>query len=141
MGSFNVARDFKPERSLMVYVFSSGGLIMFGRLFTVAIFSVALAIPVVAQNPKREQKQAKVEKKAAKNKDGAEALKLQKKLNLSEEQTSQVRALLAERDRRSGGLKGKDAKAARQQFMTSLRGILTPEQLEKLDERRAGKKR
>jgi Spy/CpxP family protein refolding chaperone len=102
---------------------------MLGRLLLIAIISAGLAMPAVGQNPERQQrKELKQQKKG--NKD--QALKFQKRLGLTDEQTSQVRALLAERER-------KDAKGARRDFQTRLRAILTPEQLEKLGEGR-GKK-
>ena len=101
---------------------------MLGKLLLIAIISAGLAMPAVGQNPEKQQRKELKQKKG--NKD--QALKFQKRLNLTDEQTSQVRALLAERER--GGVKGR-------QFQSRLRAILTPEQLEKLGEGRKGKKK
>ena len=108
---------------------------MLGRLLLIAIISAGLAMPAVGQNPEKQQRKELKQKNG--NKD--QALKFQKRLNLTDEQTSQVRALLAERER--GGVKGKQGKASRQDFQTRLRAILTPEQIKKMDEQKTGKKR
>jgi Spy/CpxP family protein refolding chaperone len=74
--------------------------------------------------------------------------KFQKSLNLTDNQTEQLRSLLAERQQelqrfRSEG-KGKrrkaDLKTAREKFKSDVRGILTPEQAQIFDQRFSGKK-
>jgi Spy/CpxP family protein refolding chaperone len=109
---------------------------MFGRIFSIAIASACLAIPATAQTAKPQGKQ---EKRELKHEKGADVRKFQKALNLTDEQTNQVRTLLAERDRQLGTSKGKDRKSAQSEFQSKLRAILTPDQAKIFDDR-MGKK-
>jgi hypothetical protein len=119
---------------------------MFGRILTIAILSAGLALPAAAQNPKQagrqqgQQQRQQRQQKQVKRKNGSEVLKFQKSLHLTDEQTNQVRALLAQRDRQMGELKGKDRRSAQEQFRTNLRAILTPEQAQTFDQQ-MGRKR
>jgi|KBSSwiStaDraftv2_1062776.scaffolds.fasta_scaffold1170666_2 Spy/CpxP family protein refolding chaperone len=88
---------------------------MWGRLVGIAVLSACVALPAAAQKPERQQQKIQ---------------KIQKRLSLSDEQMQQVRELLKARGKKQG----------KQDFRSQLRGILTPEQVAILDQKKAGKK-
>jgi Spy/CpxP family protein refolding chaperone len=128
----------KPVGCRLVYVFRFRRVDMFGRILAIAVLSACVALPAAAQKPGRQQQKQQL--KAEKKGQGQDVRKFQKKLNLSDEQAGQVKALLDARNReRAGGKQGK--RNTQEEFRTKLRAILTPEQATILDQRAAGKKR
>jgi len=103
---------------------------MIRRILTVVVLCVSLAVPALAAK-------------------GSGVRKFQKTLGLTSDQTTQLQSLLTERDRQLAALnaagKGKgqkkEARAIKEQFRSSFRAILTPEQAERFAQRTEGKKK
>ena len=138
---------------------------MIRRLTTIAIISAFLAAPALAQGQKalkqaqRQQQQLKKALKQGKGKtkkqtgraanqaDAQQIQKLQRALNLTDSQAAEVRGLLATQNQELAQLKAagkgqrkQDVQAVRGRFQMSLRGLLSPDQIQTLDGKRNGKK-
>jgi len=126
---------------------------MYRKLITIAVFSLCLAAPALAQRPARQgntqrqqqEKQRQQQKQRKQKRPAGDIHKFQKALNLTDDQANQVRSLLAERDRQIGELACKrqkgQAKSIQEQFRTNLRGVLTPDQAAIFDQKFSGKKK
>jgi len=130
---------------------------MFRKALTIAIVTASLVTPALAQRTpaagqkqrlqQQQTKRQKLEKRKVQTRrqkgPDAGGRKLQRQLNLTEGQTEQLRSLLAtrqqeiERLRTGNDKKGRkaDAQAARDQFQSGLRAILTPEQAAIFDQK------
>ena len=138
---------------------------MIRRIVIIAILSAFLVAPALAQRPnaarqaERQQQPLKKALKQGKRKtaeraqqkangaDVQQAQRLQRALNLTDTQAQQVRGLLATRDQELAQLKAtgkgqrKDgAQAIQERFQTGLRALLTPDQAQRFDSKRNGRK-
>jgi hypothetical protein len=102
---------------------------MIRRVLTIGVLCLSLTVPALAQKGQK----------------GSNVRKFQKTLGLTADQTSTLQALLAERDRQletlrtAGKSKGRKQNI-QEQFQSSVRAILTPEQVEIFDRGAVGKK-
>ncbi|MBL7924884.1 MAG: hypothetical protein JNL88_11850 [Bacteroidia bacterium] len=98
------------------------------------VSGTVLSGPLFAQNQKKQHKELSAEQRADKR---TELLKT--KLLLSDEQSRQVHAAALHMEQNRSNEKGK-MRAGREEFESSLRSILNPEQLEKYEALREEKK-